>query len=120
MSENFLGEPDELQEVFEALHFMLFAISVVFICVILAMLRFFFLFLPSVMTFSFRPPLDDMWLPFLMRRALLFKMCDNYLLLQVGGTRVHVSFSVSLSLFLSRSISLSFFLSLALAPSLSL
>ena len=47
MSENFLGEPDELQEVFDALHFMLFAISVVFICVILAMLRFFFLIWPS-------------------------------------------------------------------------
>jgi hypothetical protein len=38
LSERVLGEPMELQEVFEALHFMLFAVSVIFIFVVLALL----------------------------------------------------------------------------------
>lgn len=38
LSDKLLGEPEALQEVFELLHFMLFAISVVFIFVVLALL----------------------------------------------------------------------------------
>ena len=38
LSDKVLGEPEALQEVFELLHFMLFAISVVFIFVVLALL----------------------------------------------------------------------------------
>jgi len=40
LSEKVLGEPDELQEIFEKLHFLLFAVSVVFIMVVLILLRF--------------------------------------------------------------------------------
>mmetsp|Transcript_10060 Transcript_10060/g.24625 ORF Transcript_10060/g.24625 Transcript_10060/m.24625 type:complete len:739 (-) Transcript_10060:31-2247(-) len=39
ISEHFLGEPMELQEVFEELHFLLFAVSVMFILAVLLMLR---------------------------------------------------------------------------------
>jgi len=38
LSDRFLGEPGELQEIFELLHFMLFAVSVVFIFAVLALL----------------------------------------------------------------------------------
>uniref|UniRef100_A0A7S4KHI9 Uncharacterized protein n=1 Tax=Guillardia theta TaxID=55529 RepID=A0A7S4KHI9_GUITH len=39
LSEKFLGEPGELQEIFEGLHFLLFAVSVVFIFTVLILLR---------------------------------------------------------------------------------
>jgi len=39
LSDKFLGEPEELQDIFEGLHFMLFAISVVFILVVLILLK---------------------------------------------------------------------------------
>lgn len=39
LSQHFLGEPMELQELFETLHFMLFAVSVVFIFVVLMLLH---------------------------------------------------------------------------------
>jgi hypothetical protein len=40
MSEHFLGEPMELQEIFEGLHFLLFFVSVLFIFAVLVELKF--------------------------------------------------------------------------------
>ncbi len=39
LSQHFVGEPMELQELFETLHFMLFAVSIVFIFVVLMLLH---------------------------------------------------------------------------------
>lgn len=40
MSEHFLGEPMELQEIFEGLHFLLFFVSILFILAVLVELKF--------------------------------------------------------------------------------